>query len=557
MRRILRNKVLRYSLIGGGLALLFISGTTYGLLVGKYQIFPYTLITSMQESIVPYFKALEKGRTEAVLTKFFPLEKKIFRFSTPSLEGYGGGIAYFDQRIIGVDRKGVFFIYSLGGHVELLNISAPTNRDSFLKYLTETLDSTLQQRKLERNFRVLDIVARENNGLDELYISYYYWHEEEAAKSVRIARLQVDRIESYVMGSASHIPEGWEVIYESTPLLRFDDKTRRDNSPFNINHSGGKMNFDSLGHLIVGLGDHYYEGIHEEDLMPSDSSEFGKVFSIDPETGATSLIARGFRSPGGLHIDVKNNLWVADHGPEAGCELNLVEKGGHYGWPYVTYGTDYGSFSWPLSDQQGRHHGYTYPTYSWLPSIAPSNIDELVFPQEWKGDIMISSLSTQSLLRVRIVGGSVKFVESIFIGQRPRDFIQLPTGELVIFTDNQSIVELTPPSRKPKVAGGGQHTPKAELSPAVRSCIECHGVFLGSSNSSKISLWDILGRKIASTEYPGYSESLKNKGGRWTKQNLALFLRNPNSFASGTTMPDPGLGEGSIEQVIEYLETLQ
>ena len=64
------------------------------------------------------------------------------------------------------------------------------------------------------------------------------------------------------------------------------------------------------------------------------------------------MYTMGHRNPQGLYITPEGTVWSTEHGPQGGDELNLLVRGANYGWPLVTYGTDYGSAAWPLSHNQ-------------------------------------------------------------------------------------------------------------------------------------------------------------------------------------------------------------
>jgi glucose/arabinose dehydrogenase len=85
--------------------------------------------------------------------------------------------------------------------------------------------------------------------------------------------------------------------------------------------------------------------------------------------------AHGFKDPEGLAINPQSgDLWIVDHGPQGGDEINIVRPGRDYGWPNVTYGKQY-------DDRQadGRKNvfvgtgltsmqGVEEPRYYWVPS---------------------------------------------------------------------------------------------------------------------------------------------------------------------------------------------
>jgi glucose/arabinose dehydrogenase len=112
----------------------------------------------------------------------------------------------------------------------------------------------------------------------------------------------------------------------------------------------------------------------------------GKVVAIDLVTKAARIIASGLRNPQGLLAARDGTIWLTEHGPQGGDEINIVREGANYGWPYVTYCTEYGwrpLRNWPLNPVQGRHDGYERPAFVFVPSIGISNLiqpDSREFP---------------------------------------------------------------------------------------------------------------------------------------------------------------------------------
>ena len=63
------------------------------------------------------------------------------------------------------------------------------------------------------------------------------------------------------------------------------------------------------------------------------------------------------------------DIWLHEHGPRGGDELNRIEAGTNYGWPAITYGVDYsGAQISPYTEWEGMEQ----PVHYWVPSIAPS-----------------------------------------------------------------------------------------------------------------------------------------------------------------------------------------
>ena len=81
-------------------------------------------------------------------------------------------------------------------------------------------------------------------------------------------------------------------------------------------------------------------------------------------------------------------MWELEHGPKGGDELNLIEPGKNYGWPLVSYATNYNGVPIPSPDTRPD---LTKPVIYWTPVIAPGNLifyNGAMFPQ-WKGSALV------------------------------------------------------------------------------------------------------------------------------------------------------------------------
>lgn len=86
--------------------------------------------------------------------------------------------------------------------------------------------------------------------------------------------------------------------------------------------------------------------------------------------------------------------------------------------------------------------------------------------------------------------------------------------------------------------------------------MECHSLEPGVHTDAP-SLAAIFEAPVGATSYGGYSEALEGRGGRWSRAELAAFLQDPESYAPGTTMPDPGIDDLSVlEELINLLEAV-
>jgi glucose/arabinose dehydrogenase len=108
---------------------------------------------------------------------------------------------------------------------------------------------------------------------------------------------------------------------------------------------------------------------------------------------------RRHRNPLGIAFDASGNLWEQEMGPMGGDEVNLILPGRNYGYPIVSDGDHYGGR--PIPDHVTRPE-FEAPKVSWNPVISPGGLmvySGKLWP-EWKGDLFIGGLSSQSLVRV-------------------------------------------------------------------------------------------------------------------------------------------------------------
>ena len=160
-------------------------------------------------------------------------------------------------------------------------------------------------------------------------------------------------------------------------------------------------------------------------------------------TVAADTFAHGFKDPEGAALHPQTGeLWTIDHGPQGGDEVNIVRGGRDYGWPDVSYGTQYDA-----RQADGRRNvkvgtgattaaGVEQPVYFWVPSIAPSGMafyTGTAMPQ-WQGNLFIGAMAGQHLVRLVLDGERVVAEEKLFLDlkQRIREVRQGPDGALYL-----------------------------------------------------------------------------------------------------------------------------
>lgn len=214
-------------------------------------------------------------------------------------------------------------------------------------------------------------------------------------------------------------------------------------------HFGCRLVFDVNGNLYATLGDRGVRA-QAQDL----SRHPGSVIRIDLSGAALAdnpfvhqdnaqpeIFTYGNRNPQGLAWQPKTGvLWMHEHGPRGGDELNQVIAGTNYGWPVISYGKEYWS---PNAVGEGTHKiGMAQPAHHWIPSIAPSGMAFYSgnrFPR-WQGNLFIGSLKFGELVRLEIDVSRVVHEERLLNGEfgRIRDVRLGPDSLLYLLTDSRN-----------------------------------------------------------------------------------------------------------------------
>jgi aldose sugar dehydrogenase len=215
------------------------------------------------------------------------------------------------------------------------------------------------------------------------------------------------------------------------------------------NHFGSRLLFAPDGNLFVTLGERY----SYRDQAQNVTNHLGKIVRIrddgsvpddNPFKNQTNargeIYSYGHRNSQGIALRPgTSEIWMHEHGPRGGDELNLLKPGANYGWPRITYGINYdGSVVSEKKDAPGMEQ----PVVFWAPSIAPSGMafyDGDKIPA-WKGDLFVGALALVHLRRIRLEGRRVVEQEVLLDGlhERIRDVRSGPDGFLYIVTDDSS-----------------------------------------------------------------------------------------------------------------------
>ncbi|MDO6489098.1 PQQ-dependent sugar dehydrogenase [Colwellia sp. 6_MG-2023] len=221
-------------------------------------------------------------------------------------------------------------------------------------------------------------------------------------------------------------------------------------------HHGARMTFLPDCTLLITAGD----GFNFREQAQSLQSMLGKVLRINTDGSIPKdnpfvhqnnvrpeIYSYGHRNPQAILVSKTGEVWLHEHGPQGGDELNLLKSGHNYGWPAISYGIDYsGALISPFTEAKGMEQPVTY----WIPSIAPAGMTEYqgdIFPQ-WQGNLFIAALAGKSVRRLSLDDNKVIAEETLLAErqQRIRDIRTSPDGYLYILTDSEQgqLLKLSP-----------------------------------------------------------------------------------------------------------------
>jgi glucose/arabinose dehydrogenase len=232
----------------------------------------------------------------------------------------------------------------------------------------------------------------------------------------------------------------------------------------NNNHFAGRMAFDKAGFLYVAVGDRMVTPdlmaahpaqdlathmgklvrLHDDGRVPADNPFVGRPDAL-PE-----IWSYGHRNPQGLSVDpASGRIWLTEHGPRGGDELNLVARGANYGWPVVSYGVHYDG---KVFTTETSRVGLASPVLAWVPSIGVSGL--MVYAGDkfpwWTGSLFAGGLVGERLDRITLDGDRAVSQEVLLASRigRIRDVRQGPDGFIYLALEEMSqpsaVVRLEP-----------------------------------------------------------------------------------------------------------------
>ena len=325
------------------------------------------------------------------------------------------GMAWLDDKTILVsDRKGELRIISNG------------------KLLSQKV-AGLPELRAQGQGGLLDVEVDPNYGQNKLIYFSYSGLEGEgdgAHTSVMRAKLQDFKLTEQT------------VIFEAGP-----NTTKGQ-------HYGSRLTFDKQGYLYVSSGDRGNREVNPQRL----DRDAGKIHRINsdgsiPEDNPfvgkkdanPSIYSYGHRNPQGMAMHPSTgDIWINEHGPKGGDEINIIQQGVNYGWPVISYGVNYsGSSFTDLTEKEGMQQ----PAWYWVPSIAPSGMTFVtsdIYPN-WKGKVIVGSLKFAYIVALELDGNKVLSQEILFPGiGRVRNVKQGADGYIYVATDGAGIFKIVP-----------------------------------------------------------------------------------------------------------------
>lgn len=213
-------------------------------------------------------------------------------------------------------------------------------------------------------------------------------------------------------------------------------------------HFGSRLAFHKDGSIFMTLGER-----NERDRAQKLDQHWGKVLRLtkdgapfqqsSPVKGALpEIYTYGHRNPQGIAIDSETgSVFVNEHGPRGGDEINLLKPGVNFGWPLTSHGREY--WGPKISDKTELPSVEKSLKY-YVPSIAPSSMHLYSGKKQphLKGALLQGALVLQHLNIVPLARKGNEWVlgeeRRVFdkLGERIRCVNESPSGELYFGTDS-------------------------------------------------------------------------------------------------------------------------
>lgn len=391
-----------------------------------YKIFPFNPSSKI------------KPEKNLISSAFYDFEIK--KYNLPILGKYGG-IENFDNKILFVsgDGQSYFFDEKKIQFKKLKKFNLQTNKDKFVK----KYEKDFGKLKLQRRFGIKDIHINDFQNNKYLFLSSIFYNVENDCYNLSVYSSNIISVKNSKFDEPKKFFETKKCLkIENNEPTSTNYKLGRNFAPTSA--SGRIEKFDE-NHILLTVGDFLYDGVNSENLVQDLDNDYGKILKININDYTYKIFSLGHRNPQGLTVLNKTNIFSTEHGPYGGDEFNKIIENSNYGWPYYTFGTDYGKKIWPLNNKK-KLKDTIKPILSWTPSIAVSNLIfyNSNYLSKWKNNFIISTLKDKSLHRITVSKNFDKVlnVERIFLNYRMRDILVNNEGKIVILTDTKTNNEI-------------------------------------------------------------------------------------------------------------------
>ncbi|MFN4262271.1 MAG: PQQ-dependent sugar dehydrogenase [Thioalkalivibrionaceae bacterium] len=259
-------------------------------------------------------------------------------------------------------------------------------------------------------------------------------------------------------GTATHLGRGrlnaeqdtledFEVLLVAGPGLRSNA------------HYGSRIAISDEGHVFISTGDRNRKDFGPDHIAQDLSTRHGKILRVlddglipadnpfvNDRRADDAIWSYGHRNPQGLAFHPQTGvLWSNEHGEFNGDEINIIERGGNYGWPIATWGVDYRTRE-RFAPTPPEVEDTINPVYWWSPEhpegFPPSGLAFYfgdMFP-EWSGHLLMGNLAHRylgvfSVDRDESGEIAIEMVARVLDGRhRIRDVLVHPDGSIFVLT---------------------------------------------------------------------------------------------------------------------------
>jgi cytochrome c2 len=539
----------------------------YGFAVGRYQVFPFDLLYSLQETEEERLLASENFE----YTRLQRLH--INKVKVPEDVASGGAMTVAGTELFVVDRN---------GKVMAFDLEEFTKPEVQIPQIYLGLDQLEADGWNDRDLfdptkvRVKGAYAEQDvdNRID-LYVSHHLYRDQCFVSL--LSKIELQKTENGIESLGD-----WQELYRTSPCMN-PDTDIYDSEDLSVKRwifgghiSGGRIISYDENNLLLSIGDHFYDGYDKDAYAQENENSYGKFILIDKNTGESRIYAKGTRNAQGLFKDNNGTIWASEHGPDGGDELNIIKEGANYGWPEVTLGIQYHHNPWPGTSNQGRHEEFTAPIFAWSNTIAPSDLIRIEGDKFdiWKGDLVSGSLAGRALHRLRLSEDNSRVIydEKIDLGHRIRNIILLHDSSILLRTDDNYLIHIDDAgpvyeefnydeflSNNELARRFREFSPSEELSENqneglmafTRSCGHCHNIE-GSSITGP-NLKDLANREVGAADDYNYTQVLANSNDTWDEESLKEYIVNPQSVYPGTSMGPVAVSDQELNSIVEFL----